>query len=77
MGYNAFSISEKGLTSAEIKIKNFEFLDDAIKNGHEFIFSHKVEAIAKETGGFKDELIYLYDKGFDLAADGLSMIKIK
>ena len=63
------------MTKAEQWAANTKFLDRAIARGDSFILSNKVTNISEATGYFKSELQYLVSKGYQIAKDGLSMIK--
>lgn len=63
------------MTSAEQWAANVKFLDRAIARGDRIILSNKVTDLNKVTGAFRKELDYLVEKGYQLSADGLEMIK--
>ena len=78
MGYNSFQVSDdvwRAMSETERWAANSKFLAEVVARGDEIIFSKRVAAISGETGFFRKELEYLVEQGYQLAADGLGMIK--
>ena len=78
LGANRFSIPSEvwaKMSQAEQWTANTKFLDRLISRGDDIILSNHVSDINAVTGTFGQELDYLIQKGFQLSADGMMMVK--
>ena len=75
---NKFHLSDavwKAMSHEERWAANRKFLDEAIKRGDEIILSNFVPNIDSQVGFFRMELDYLLQNGYELGAEGYSMIR--
>jgi hypothetical protein len=63
------------MTPAQQWAANQKMLDRAIARGGDFLFDKPIKDINSITGGLRQELNYLSEKGFKLSLDGWSMTK--
>lgn len=77
VGAHKFDIPVKvwdKMSDAERWIANQKFLDRAIKRGDDILLATPIEKV-KPGSYFERELKYLFDQGYKLSQDGLSLIK--
>jgi RHS repeat-associated protein len=78
LGVKSFNIPRHiydKMTPAQQWAANQKMLDRAIARGGDFLFDKPIKDINSVTGGLRQELNYLSEKGFKLSSDGWSMTK--